>query len=273
MQAAVLGLIQGLAEFLPISSSGHLIFLPKLFGWTDQGLAFDVVVHLGTLLAVLVYFRKRLLCLTKSLLDRNASGLATARTSRRLAIFILLSVIPAGILGLWFGDWLEAQTRSATVVAASLIGWAAVLAVADRFGKSLAEKRKAHALEEITWPQLVVIACSQAVALIPGTSRSGITMTAGLFSGLDKKSAAEFSFLMSIPVITLAGLAKVIDLGLGGGGELGVAALASGFITSAFSGLVAIWGLVKIIQRWSFLPFVMYRIAVGLLILFVLVKS
>ena len=257
LQAVFLGTIQGLTEFLPVSSSGHLIFLPSLFGWSDQGIAFDVVVHLGSLIAVIVYFQKKILQLIRSFVLQDT----VAKKQRMLAWYILLSIIPAGTMGLL----LESNSRSALVVGGSLIFWGMILGVADRFEKQ--RKAKGVELDTLTLWQSSVIALAQAVSLIPGTSRSGITMTAGLFSGLTKKAAAEFSFLMSIPIIAAAGLLKILEFIEVGLGDLSLQALATGFIAAAVSGWIAIAGLMKIIQKWSFMPFVVYRICIGIIIL------
>src|SRR3989338_2387502 len=200
-QALILGVVQGLTEFLPISSSVHLIFIPRIFGWADQGLAFDVVAHLGTFAAVVVYFRKKIMTLIRGFYTDDADN-----ANKKLAWYIILSVIPAGLVGFLLGSRIEAYTRSAAVVAWSLIGWGIVLGIADYVSQKhkntpppaggvppKAGKTQKH-LSNLSWREALFIACAQAVALIPGTSRSGITMTAGLFSRLDKKSAAEFSF-------------------------------------------------------------------------------
>lgn len=271
-QAIILGLIQGLTEFLPISSSGHLVFIPKLLGWADQGLAFDVVVHMGTLLAVIVYFRPQLISMFGHLKNKCWPDVCIdeeAVQNRRVFWFIALSVIPAGIAGLWLGDWIEANTRATWIVGASLIFWGVMLGVADKFCL------KIHKLtsnleslgQQLTWKKVVLISFAQALALIPGTSRSGITMTAGLFSKLDRKSAAEFSFLISMPIIALAGFSQIFHVALDGGTGLTATAVLAGFVSSVVSGFFAIWILMKIIQRWSFIPFAAYRIIVGILIL------
>lgn len=260
-QAIILGLIQGITEFLPISSSGHLIFVPKLFGWSDQGLAFDVVVHLGTLLAVMVFFWKKI--------KKVCSGFCpTNTTQRKLLQMLLVSIIPAGIVGFLWGDAIEQTLRSPLVIGVGLIVWGVVLGIADWYGRTRSEKKD---MNSMSWKDALFISCAQAVALIPGTSRSGITMTAGLFSKLDKKSAAEFSFLMSIPVIAIAGALKMIELFQSGFAGVSISVLSAGFIASALSGFVAIAGLMKIIQKWSFMPFVVYRVVVGVLILIYLV--
>ncbi len=263
IQAIVLGIVQGLTEFLPVSSSGHLILFPRLFGWADQGITFDVIVHLGTLLAVVVFFRKKLWSLLKSFFSRDT----LLQTDRLVAWLILLSIIPAGIVGVL----LETNDRSVIAVGVSMIVWGVVLGLADWYNrKRVKENKPLTDLNHVRVSQVLAMACAQAVALIPGTSRSGITMTAGLFSGLDKKSAAEFSFLMSVPIIALAGLSKLLEVVQNGAGEIQTSVLLVGFVASAVSGFVAIAGLMKIIQKWSFLPFVVYRVVLGILILVLL---
>ncbi|MBI5222384.1 MAG: undecaprenyl-diphosphatase UppP [Candidatus Magasanikbacteria bacterium] len=253
LQAGVLGIIQGLTEFLPVSSSGHLIFLPKLFGWADQGLAFDAIIHLGTLIAVVWYFRRRLWDIVA---ERRGE-------QRKLGLLILLTVIPAGVAGLLFGDWIETHLRGVGVVAFGMIFWGIVLYVAEVKSK----KHEVKSLDVASWKAALFVGCAQAIALVPGTSRSGITMTAGLFSKLDKKSAAEFSFLISVPIIALAGLKSLFDLWRDGFSDLNWLALSVGLVAAALSGLLAIWGLLKMLQKWSFKPFVVYRIVIGILII------
>lgn len=265
-QAGVLGFIQGVTEFLPVSSSGHLIFIPKIFGWTDQGLAFDVVVHLGTLLAVLVYFRKKILGLAKNFKLRTKGGVKLMTAENKLAWFVLLSIVPAGLTGVVLGDWLESFSRNTTVVGISLIFWAFVLAAADGVAKGFKDAKVELSLDKMNWKKWLFISCAQVFALVPGTSRSGVTMSAGLFSRFDKKSAAEFSFLMSIPVISAAGVFKVLNL-VQSDVNIAYGVFAFGFICSAVSGFLAIWVFMKIIERWSFMPFVVYRVLVGIIIL------
>lgn len=250
-QAIVLGVVQGVTEFLPVSSSGHLIFFPKLLGWADQGLAFDAAIHLGTLLAVLFYFRKKLF----DLLFRD----------RRLLFLIILSAIPAAIVGGMFGDTIESAFRSPRIVAWNLIGWGIVLGLADWYGK------RSSVIQSVGWKHAVSMGIAQILALIPGTSRSGITMTAGLFSGLSKVNAAEFSFLMSIPVIALAGGKGVADLFASAWESVPMAAVGAGFLAAAVSGFFAIAGLLRLLTKHGFLPFVVYRICVGAAILVFLV--
>ncbi len=275
VQAIVLGIIQGLTEFLPVSSSGHLVFIPHLFGWTDQGLAFDVVMHVGTLVAVVVYFRDRLWGIVKSFVGRGHSESISVPlkreegsiNNRKLGWLLLLTIIPAGIVGLFFGDAIEANLRLPVVIGVGLIFWGVVLWIADYLSRKHGSTK---ALKHVGWKEAVFIGCMQAIALIPGTSRSGITMTAGLFSGLSKKTAAEFSFLMSVPIIMIAGFVGILDMA-SASESVAFVPLTAGFISSMLSGFVAIWGLMKILQKWSFMPFVVYRIVVGMLILIFLV--
>ncbi len=266
LQALVLGVIQGITEFLPISSSGHLIFVPHIFSWDDQGLTFDVIVHLGSLVAVIWYFRKTIARVARAFFIPKKFQTSDYRPEdRKFGWLIILSIIPALVVGLLF-ELYSVELRSATMVAFGLIFWGVVLGIADRYSR----RQRIHT-KKVTWKNALFIGCAQAIALIPGTSRSGITMTAGLFSGLTKKQAAEFSFLMSVPVIAIAGALKVLQFVKSGGDAIAVAPLAAGFLGAAISGYFAIWGLLKIIEKWSFMPFVAYRIIVGLLILFTLV--
>ncbi|MFH1286309.1 MAG: undecaprenyl-diphosphatase UppP [Candidatus Magasanikbacteria bacterium] len=263
-QAIFLGFIQGLTEFLPISSSGHLIFLPKLFGWSDQGLAFDVVVHLGSLLAVVGFFRRRLVSIIKDFFSRGQGS----AVNRRFGWLLILSIIPVGIVGFFGADIIEETLRSIKFIACGLIFWGIILYVADRYNRVLQKRNISLSdTKHLSLGQVIFVALAQAVALIPGTSRSGITMTAGLFAKLDRESAAEFSFLMSVPVIGLAGAIKVIELFQTGLGDLQLSFLVLGFMSAGMSGFFAIWGLMKIIRKWSFAPFAIYRVIVGILIL------
>ncbi|PJC52187.1 MAG: undecaprenyl-diphosphatase [Candidatus Magasanikbacteria bacterium CG_4_9_14_0_2_um_filter_42_11] len=268
LHALTLGLIQGLTEFLPVSSSGHLIFVPHIFGWVDQGLTFDVIVHLGTLVAVVVYFREKIFRVLRAFFVRETTDelKTVAKQERVFGWMIALSILPALAVGFVMSEVLQIEIRSTLVVAWGLIGWGILLGVADRYNR-----RQHNATSVITWKKALLIGCAQALALIPGTSRSGITMTTGLFAKLSKKDAAEFSFLMSVPVIAVAGAVKVLELINVGGDAVAVLPLVIGFFASAISGYIAIWGLLKIIQKWSFMPFVVYRIMIGILILFFLV--
>ena len=258
LHAVVLGLVQGATEFLPVSSSGHLILVPWLFGWPDQGLAFDAATHLGTGLALLVYFAGELW--------RLASGLLEGRPAdRRLAVAIVVGTIPAGIAGVALQHVVERELRSVTVIAVSTLVWALVLWWADR----RAARNSVHDLHEVGIGRAVVIGLAQPLALIPGTSRSGITLTAGLFSGLDRATAARFAFLLGLPITMAAGLLETVSLLRHGVAGIGLDALTIGVGTSFVAGLAAIWFLVQYLQRRTLLVFVVYRIALGLIILWI----
>ncbi len=259
-QAVVLAVIQGLTEFWPVSSSGHLILVPHFAHWPDQGIAFDVAVHVGTLLAVVLYFRDDLQRMTvawfRSLRTRRVDADA------RLAWALIIGSIPVGIVGLLFNDFISTNFRSPMVVAVTLSFFGALLWVADR----LSHHR--HAARDLRWRDLMVIGCAQALALVPGTSRSGITMTAGLMLGLSRTAAARFSFLLSVPAITMAGGYEGLKL-ISEPGSVDVAALGVGVAVSAVTGYVCIRFFLGIVNRIGFTPFVLYRFVVAGTIVFV----
>ena len=258
LHAVVLGIVQGATEFLPVSSSGHLILVHWLFGWPDQGLAFDAATHLGTGLALLVYFAGELW--------RLAAGILEGRPDdRRLAAAVVIGSIPAGVVGLALHHAAETKLRSVTLVAVSTIVWAFVLWCADR----RAARNTVHALREVGIPRALVVGLAQPLALIPGTSRSGITLTAGLFSGLDRSTAARFAFLLGLPITLAAGFLEFVSLLRHGAPGIGLDALTIGVGTSFAAGLAAIWFLVSYLQRRTLLVFVVYRIALGLIILWI----
>lgn len=258
LQALTLGVVQGLTEFLPVSSSGHLIMVPIVLGWPDQGLAFDAAVHLGTALALLCYFARELVRL-------GAGIIAGACADARLAVALLVGSIPAGLAGLLFEHAVEVRLRSATVVALSLIGWGLVLWWADR----RAARAGVHALRNVGISRALAIGSAQALALIPGTSRSGITLSAGLFAGLDRSTAARFAFLLGLPITAAAGLLKTLALLRSGLSSGEATALGLGLVASFAAGLAAVWFLVRYLQRRTLTVFVVYRIALGLVILVV----
>jgi undecaprenyl-diphosphatase len=258
LHAVVLGLVQGATEFLPVSSSGHLILVPALLGWPDQGLAFDAAVHLGTVLALLIYFGGEIRRLV-------GGALAGRAEDRRLAAAVALASIPAGIAGLVFQHAIETRLRSATVVAVMTIVWALVLWWADRHA---ARNAPVGDLREVGLGRSIVIGVAQALALVPGTSRSGITISAGLFAGLDRSTAARFAFFLGLPVTIAAGLLETMTLPRGGGlsgHDVGVLVLGVG--TSFAAGLAAIRFLVAYLRQRTLLVFVAYRIALGALLL------
>ena len=247
LHAIVLGLVQGITEFLPISSSGHLILVPHIFGWPDQGQAFDAVIHIGTFAALVAYFRVELV------------KLATGALSTRVALILLGATIPAGIGGLLFAKAIEANMRTPLLIAATTAFWGVVMWVADRRASGIPEDRE-DPLERVGWARGMTVGVAQAIALIPGTSRSGITITAGLGTGLDRATAARFSFLLGIPITAAAGGYKLLQLMKSGmpSGETGplIAALVAAFL----SGWLAVWFLVGYLRRRSLTPFVIYRL-------------
>ncbi|HEY7602146.1 MAG TPA: undecaprenyl-diphosphatase UppP [Methylomirabilota bacterium] len=257
LHAAVLGLVQGATEFLPISSSGHLILVPRLLGWPDQGLAFDAAVHLGTVLALLCYFAGEL--------RRLAAGAWNGRPDdRRLAAALALGSVPVGIAGFAFERVIETRLRSTTVVAVSTIVWALVLWLADRHA---ARGGGVHDLRDVGLTRAVGVGLAQTLALIPGTSRSGITISAGLFAGLDRSTAARFAFLLGLPVTVAAGLLETAQIAADGLTAAMAGELAVGVGTSFLAGLAAISFLVSFLRTRTLLVFVVYRIVLGVLLL------
>jgi undecaprenyl-diphosphatase len=248
--AVVLGLVQGLTEFLPVSSSGHLILVPHVFGWADQGLAVDAALHLGTLAALIAYFRGELV------------AMLTGALSRRLVLVLIVATVPAGLAGLVFGKTIATQLRAPLLIAITTAFWGGVMWAADRRARpAVADPR--DPLERVGWGRGVAVGLAQALALIPGTSRSGITITTGLLAGLDRATAARFSFLLGIPITAAASLLKTAQLLEAGipadqGGPLVVAIL-----TSFLSGWFAVWFLVRYLKQRSLLPFVLYRFALS----------
>ena len=259
VQAIILAIVQGLSEFLPISSSGHLILVPHFFGWTDQGLAFDVAVHVGTLAAVLVYFRRPLIAMTRSWFSSLRSGRHDENS--RLAWCVILGTIPVGAVGLAFGGAIEEHLRDPLFVAGTLSFFGILMWLADRLGRQSADEYS------IGWRQALVIGCAQALALMPGTSRSGITITAGLALGLTRSAAARFSFLLAVPGIGMAGAYEGLKL-VTSGEPVAWGVMGLGLVVSAITGYACIHVLLKVIERIGLLPFTLYRLLIaGLIVL------
>ena len=253
MQAVWLAIIQGLSEFLPISSSAHLILPSQVFGWPDQGLAFDVAVHVGSLMAVVFYFRNDITTLTQAWLD--SVFVRRHSPESHLAWFIILATVPAGIAGLLLGDLVEMHLRSMEVIAFTTIFFGLMLAWADRRGGG------GHSIDKITWRSALLIGIAQALALIPGTSRSGITITAALALGFDRETAARFSFLLAIPIILLSGGYKGVELL--GSESVDWTMIVVGSVLSGITAYLCIKIFLKVIQRIGMLPFVIYRLLLG----------
>ena len=246
-QATVYGLVQGLTEFLPVSSSAHLILVPVFTDWPDPGLAFDVALHWGTLIAILIYFRKDILVLIAGGLGALGGG----RTHENLLPWkIVAATIPGAIFGVLIEHKAETVFRSPWILVGTLSVMGLVLWFADKTGK------KSIRLEDITWRHAIIVGVLQALALIPGVSRSGITITACLFLGLEREAAVRFSFLLALPITAGAGLLKCSYL-LHNAGDVGVwVAMA----VSALSGVAAIHVLITYVRTRSFTPFVVYRL-------------
>ncbi len=257
LQLIVLAIVQGLTEFLPISSSGHLILPGALLGWSDQGLAFDVAVHVGTLLAVLVYFRRDLAQLALAWGRDTMHRRVTAES--RPAWFLVVGTIPAGLAGLLMDDLVESHLRTVVVIASTTILFGVLLGLADRCSS------RARGLDTMGWRDAVMIGLAQALALVPGTSRSGITMTAGLMLGFDRMAAARFSFLLSIPVIVLSGAYKGLALMQGEAVDWG--ALSIAVVVSALTAYACIRTFLTWVERVGMMPFVWYRLLLGILLL------
>jgi undecaprenyl-diphosphatase len=258
IQIFALALLQGLTEFLPISSSAHLILLPIIAGWEDQGLAFDVAVHVGTLTAVVFYFRKTVAILTVDWLC-SVNQCAMVGESR-LAWAVLLGTIPVGLAGLLLGGIIETHLRSPLVIAITTIVFGLMLGWADWQSKQQRDEQR------LSFFDVLFIGFAQAIALIPGTSRSGITITAGLMLGLTRQAAARFSFLLSIPVIILAGGLKAIEL-IQSDLVTDWFAITMGTGISAISAYICIHFFLKMIEKIGMWPFVLYRLVLGAILL------
>ena len=252
-QIILLSIIQGLTEFLPISSSGHLILAPLIFNFEDQGLALDAILHLGTLLAIIIFFRKELADLAKGLIDRQGSP-----ETHHLAWCILIASIPAGLIGLFGGGWIEANLRNPTFVGFNLFFWSLIFIAADRYSSK--NTNPLMELNRLSLRKILFVGCAQAIALLPGTSRSGITIAARLFSNLSHTSATRFSFLLGTPIIFAAGMHKLGQFVSQPEHTYSNLHLFVGLGISFLVGLLAIQLLLKIVERAGLLPFIIYRI-------------
>jgi len=255
----VLAIVQGITEFLPISSSAHLILVPQLFGWADQGLAIDIAVHVGTLLAVMTYFHAEVRRLIVGGLNL-ATGRADGDT--RLLLQIVVATIPVVVLGVLLEGLIADEFRSPLLIAATTIGFGVVLYFADRKGDA-AERT----LDGMTYRDALLIGLCQALALVPGVSRSGITMTAALFLAFSRTEAARFSLLLSIPTILAAGLLIGYELWQSGDAAMQADAVYAA-VLSFGAALLAIWAMMAWLKRFSFTPFVIYRLVLGAFLLF-----
>ena len=271
IEAIVIGVVQGLTEFLPISSSAHLILIPRVLGWNEafiNSAEFVVMLHMGTLAALLLYF-------WRDVLELIAAGWAALRErslagdpKRKLALILLLSIIPAAIVGFLLEDWIESFFRDTIlIIPLVLVVGALILWLAERFGS------RERDLDHLDYGDAALIGIAQALALFPGISRSGITLSAGLFRGLTRESAARFAFLMGIPIIAGAGLWKMRSIVTGGSGDVHVDALLAGVIAAALSGWLAIGFLLRYLRTHSTGIFIAYRLIAAAVFLVLLLAS
>ena len=259
----ILAIIQGLTEFLPISSSAHLILPSQVLGWPDQGLAFDIAVHVGTLTAVVIYFRNDIFAMLAAFFRSGFSK--QMELEAKLAWAVIVGTIPVGLVGIVFSifDIVDNYLRSVEVIAITTIVFALLLWWIE---KRVTHRRDEHSL---SWSDIIVIGCAQAMALVPGTSRSGATMMAGLWLGLTRSAAARFSFLLSIPVIVLSGGATAVKL-LQQPESTNWSELLAGFSLAAISALICIHFFLKLIDRIGMMPFVWYRLLLGLVLVVII---
>ena len=262
LQTIVLSIVQGLTEFLPISSSGHLVLVPMVFGWTDQGLVFDVAVHFGSLAAVCVYFRNDLAGLIRGgaeLLGGNGKS-----PQSKMALCIMIGTVPAAITGLLFAGWIEANLRNPAVIVLTLSGYGVLMALADRFG------RHQRIIANVRLKDTIIIGIAQALALVPGTSRAGVTISAAMILGFQRQDAARFSFLLSAPIIMLATAFESSMLFVEGT-QIAWAQLAIGVSISAVVAYFSIDFFMRIVNAIGLLPFAIYRLGLAGVVLYVLV--
>ena len=272
LQAIILGIVQGLTEFLPISSSGHLILVPWLFNWhfllnnPDLNKTFDVALHLGTFIAVLIFFWREVVGLIRAWV-RSIARRSLAEPEARLAWLLFVSTIPAGIIGVALENFIEDRLGKPWLIAVVMIAFALVMYAIDRAAKLDRE------LDALTWADAIVIGLAQALALCPGVSRSGITMVTGLAMRLDRESAARYSFLLSVPVIGGAAAVKALEIAKNGLPAGTATPFAAGIASAAISGLVAVWFVMAYLKRHTFNLFVIYRIIAGVAVLILIVAG
>jgi len=258
IQAIVLALVQGITEFLPISSSAHLILVSRWMGWLDQGLHFDMAVHAGSLVAIVVYLRHDLSRMLRSL---GPAGSSTDPPFRRLALHCVVATVPVALLGWWLQESIETYAREPLVIAVCSVVFGVLLWVADRWGRRNLE------FAALSWRDVLLIGAAQALALLPGTSRSGVVMTAGLGVGLSRTAAARFSFLLAVPVMLLVSGKSLFDLLTGAVVAPDWPALVLGFGVSAVSAWLAVDWLLRWLRRQGMAIFAVYRVILGLAII------
>ncbi|SOC23873.1 undecaprenyl-diphosphate phosphatase [Thalassospira xiamenensis] len=263
LHSFLLGILQGITEFLPISSSAHLILVPALAGWADQGVAFDLAVHVGTLLAVVLYFHRDVTVLTRdgvtSVVQRRFVG------QGKLALFLVVGTLPAAVAGLLLLDIIDSQLRSVQIIFFTTLIFGLVLGWADW------RPNRQRELSTLGWRDAVLVGLAQAVSLIPGTSRSGATITAGLLLGLSRQAASRFSFLLAIPITALAASAKLLEVATSDSSVDWTGFLVGG-VTSFVMALTAIHFFLKWLNRFGMWPYVIYRVVLAGVIYLILMK-
>ncbi len=257
IQAGLLAFIQGATEYLPISSSAHLIILPHVLSWKDQGLAFDIAVHVGTLAASVWYFRSDLLQIATAWLQSLAGRQSTKQSD--LAWFIIIASIPVAISGMLLSDWVQNELRNVDVIAAATVLFALALWISDRFF------RGKRSVGDLQWRDALLIGLGQSLAVIPGVSRSGIAITVGLLLGLDRKNASRFAFLLAIPVIAMAGVWQFYQW-MQADRQIQWLVFVLAAAVSAAVAYLCIHYFLKFIDNIGMLPFVLYRLALGLML-------
>lgn len=271
-QAILLGLIQGVTEFLPVSSSAHLILTSFLLGWEDQGLVFDVAVHLGSMLAVVIFVRHELLAVLRSLGARGARGAGgpggadgerapDAGRHRRLGLALVVGTVPVAVAGILLRGLVETSGREPILIASTSIVYGIALLLADRLGS------RTRSLDGLGWRDALAIGVGQALALIPGTSRAGATMTVALALGYDRASAARFSFLLAVPVSLLVGIGQLVELASQPLNGIAIGQFLLGFVASGVAAYLSIGFLINWVKRQDYSLFVAYRVVLGLVIL------
>ncbi|GAA1730430.1 undecaprenyl-diphosphate phosphatase [Aeromicrobium alkaliterrae] len=263
LQSLVLGLIQGLTEFLPISSSAHLAIFPKFFGWSDPGAAYTAVVQIGTEIAVVLYFWRDIWTIGSGWVRGLFSREARQAPEWSMGWFVIIGSLPIVVIGLLLEDLIDSEFRNLWVIGTMLIALGIVLGIAERVG------RNAKPIDELTWGHAVMLGLAQAAAVVPGVSRSGATISMGLFLGYERAAATRYAFLLAIPAVVGAGLYKLKDIP-GGDNAYGVGPTILGTVVAFVVGIAVIHWLLKYVSTRSYAPFVAYRIVLGSIVLILL---
>ncbi|HYF04844.1 MAG TPA: undecaprenyl-diphosphatase UppP [Patescibacteria group bacterium] len=258
LQSFILGAVQGLTEFLPVSSSGHLILVPWFFNWKDPGLAYDVFLHGGTLLALLVYFWEDVVKLAKGFVTLFTKARDARSEHQSLVLLLLVGTIPAAVLGKFLDPWAQHVLRDPRLVAFDLAVAGILLYVADKFGK------KARSIQTVTIIDALLIGCAQALALFPGVSRSGATIIAALLLGMRRPDSARYAFLLALPITFGSVIFKFKDVLVG---DISVGYAVAGFVSSAVFGFFAIRYMLSFVQKHSYSIFVMYRLVLAVVVI------